>query len=72
MRTVQRTPVPCDRHVAGEARSFILGLAGKRERIGVSSEKHLARALSKPTIPGRPGRDVYVNFDLPLSLVETH
>jgi hypothetical protein len=56
-----------NRHVAGEAGEIIYSrLGGKEERIGVSSEKHLTRALFTTHYPGWPGRDVYVNLDVGL------
>ena len=56
-----------NRHVAGEAGEIIYSrLGGKEQRIGVSSEKHLTRALFTTHYPGWPGRDVYVNLDVGL------
>lgn len=56
-----------NRHVAGDAGEIIYSrLGGKEERIGVSSEKHLTRALFTTHYPGWPGRDVYVNLDVGL------
>ncbi|MCW1406676.1 hypothetical protein OLZ32_03635 [Rhizobium sp. 1AS11] len=56
-----------NRHVAGEAGEIIYSrLGGKEQRIGVSSEKHLTRALFATHYPGWPGRDVYVNLDVGL------
>ena len=56
-----------NRHVAGDAGEVIYSrLGGKEERIGVSSEKHLTRALFTTHYPGWPGRDVYVNLDVGL------
>lgn len=53
--------------VAGEAGEIIYSrLGGKEQRIGVSSEKHLTRALFTTRSPGWRGRDVYVNLDVGL------
>jgi len=56
-----------NRHVAGEGGEIVYSrLGGKEQRIGVSSEKHLTRALFTTHYPGWPGRDVYVNLDVGL------
>lgn len=56
-----------NRHVAGEAGEIIYSrLAGKQQRIGLSSAKHLTRTPFATHYPGWPGRDVYVNLDVGL------
>ncbi|HMD33732.1 MAG TPA: hypothetical protein VKH42_02135, partial [Vicinamibacterales bacterium] len=56
-----------NRHVTGDAGEIVYSrLGGKKQQIGVSSDKQITRLLFEDAYPGWPSRQMYVNIDVGL------
>jgi len=56
-----------NRHVTGDPGELVYSrLGGKKQQIGVSSDKQITRLLFEDAYPGWPSRQMYVNIDVGL------